>query len=519
MTMRPFPLQYEEATGNEDMLAATRAEPCDYDEEAGEVNIVVHMLNCTKRHTAAQRSLFNALLHRMDFWIQNSSLFPTFILGPHSCTILQKDNQCVVLFGEQHRYTTLSAPEECESFIPIHTAVSITNFLQQWLLRTAVQTDVFVEDYYKLTRSLQAPIGLQFATTFRTCLSSLSKPKSGCYYENVRFHGTDINRDNFDDERFFADVYAFMTPLARKCIQAAMGKTPPVACDPEELKLQWIRRINRFLPEDVSASKNISKYIRKEEGESEAAYALQKVKRNWNAARAVLSADDAYRMEAVLTQHWSGEMYNTFKLFLAEAEACARDPSRTTEEGDDLANDLEVIFYSILMDMYTLGRMLKSPSAEKNAIIFYGGAYHAEVYSEVFEELGYTVVRSYTKQLGSCIPASVLQDALEFTGAGLDVRAAFPEKPFMFYRALASAEEKLNLWLMVNELARLRDTRQRTPRYDMLRANAQVVAALQAWEAAAAGTQVKAKKRRASEVTNLTTLIGGYCSTKLGICT
>ena len=107
--------------------------------------------------------------------------------------------------------------------------------------------------------------------------------------------------------------------------------------------------------------------------------------------------------------------------------------------------DVNITFMGLLMDTYTLGRMLKTRSDQKSLIIFYGGDFHAQSYSDVFKALGYTPLPHNYRQEKACVPMSALQDALNFSGATFRASDAFADAPFL--PALLQLQDDLNFWL------------------------------------------------------------------------
>lgn len=435
--------QYEEG----DVVVAV--EPCTYS-ASDEANVVTHMLHCKRRHTAAQRSLFNALLHRMNFWMQNPSLCPSFITGPRMCVTLRRGDKCVVLFGEEHVAELGPADKECIGYRAGNTAAVFPVFLKEWLLRTSVQTDVYLEMYYKTDRpeDFGGVVGL-ITRTFQTCFTA---PKTGCYYENVRFHGTDLDRGNLClNDGGSWEFYAFLTPMVKKAARAVLQPGSSFELNKQtvkQLKTQWLKRMNRFL-----FGRNVQKFIRTSEPVQNVEYVLEKVRKNWFAFKAAAPEAVYKTVEKALLSRWLRRLVDLLDLYLEELHQMRRDPGRDDSHKMKLLNYSEDTYYAVLMDMYTLGRMLKSPVLGPSTIVFYGGEYHAEVYESVFVKLGYAVVQKHPTSRGNnCVPTSALTRAFKFMGAGFDVRAAFPGRPFAFYRSLKSAEEELNAWLMAKEL-------------------------------------------------------------------
>lgn len=408
-----------------------------------EVNLVMHMLLCNRRHTAEQRSLFNALLHRMTFWMRHSARFPKFVLGPRMCVTLQKGNKCVVLFGEEHA-NLRPADTECVGYMPSDSAMAFPAFLKEWLLRTSVQTDVYLEHYYKLIHDRQEiPENYEgelylgtlggIEQTFRVCFNALSKPKTGCYFENVRFHGADIDRGVFTKE-----VYGFVTPMVKKAIHAMQSGTafPLTESRKVQFKEQWLKRLNRIL-----AGRQVAKFVATGEPLETVEYALQKVRKNWFAFKAAAPAEYKTAEKALLSR-WLTRLMALFEHYLEVEEGRKKT----------IMDYIEVVFYSVLMDMYTLGRMLKTQVVGPHMILFYGGNEHASRYESVFVKLGYTTVEKHPLRRGyNCIPSSALTHAFAFTGATFNVRAALPSRPSAFYQALENAEAELNLSLLATK--------------------------------------------------------------------
>lgn len=196
-----------------------------------------------------------------------------------------------------------------------------------------------------------------------------------------------------------------------------------------------------------------------EEERPKLAYTLRKARRNWDAARRALEPTAFILLHDTLRYRWVVEGMVDFNDLLKWLRAVAvKYPagyftgaylSDFTDFSDSTmflqkADKVNEAFMTVLMDVYTLGRMLKAQSDDKTLIIFYGGKYHAETYKDVFEALGFTQSRFY-EQERACVPVSALRDALNFSGATFRASREFAGAPFL--PALQQLQADLNAWL------------------------------------------------------------------------
>lgn len=415
--------------------------------------LVQHMQQCELRHSSDMRCAYNTLTMQVARWTETPA-YPTHILGPSFYAHLERDGQRVTMWGEVHdNMPGNTTASQCTQDLPASRPMHVHTFLANWFLRTAVPIDFYYEIYYKSAQLLahraenceafqECTPGYLSAleTMLNTCTRNANK--SECYFENVRVHGTDLERYNFGlvMPHHWQGRPIWMTPAAESHCNQVFSRArssgggwfdyEPTQRVKQSLTGAWIQLARDILLHPTEA--NLFRFVTP--GKLDVVtYAFKKVIKNWDAMKATFGEWE--KVEQELERAWSAQLLFWFTEYVKNGIEKESGYSSTGEElsGETwhevrssmltLKANLSELFCMIYMDMYTLGRMLKGRPAPH--IMFYGGAYHARIYTRVFKHLGFelkTLQNTLTETLDSdqpgsepnvpCIPISMVSPAL-----------------------------------------------------------------------------------------------------------
>jgi hypothetical protein len=427
-----------------------------------------HMTRCPKRHAPWARMGFN-------FWsgqVPTQFPFADYIQGPvkfaHLVYNVGDVRKEVYLFGERHDRTfeNTTPDTECAGFVPgTSTSMHVAIFLSEWLRRSEVFVDLFIEHPLFSSAKLQDCFLQDLDKKMLPCLLP---DKSGCVYEAARVHSIDWNFLRSHEHltellppalygRFSEKVELAIIlgddVLLKKTTRAFRSKfnrfqeswrTPAL-----QRWIDWITlgHVEAFslgpdyettLAEELAAKLTLA--LQGDEvpaGWADYVGNLIRGKEEWARLRKNLSAiKPAFkRVVPALIREWSRRtskhiislfqrVEHNLASFQAEPIASFLGSNLAevaVQEIVDAAYGVYTIFYNVCMDLYTIARMFKDYGssrygpADANNLIVYAGYAHTDVYVKALRAVGFkATMRIRTSDLNACIPMADIRGELFF---------------------------------------------------------------------------------------------------------
>lgn len=373
-----------------------------------------HIAQCPKKHPWRVRLAYNSshALLRAYPW-------PQFVLGPVSVFHLTGSvggvRREVYLLGDRHskKADTVTSETECRGFKDGDRAMHVSMFLSEWLKRTDVFVDVFLEE--KRFTTLTSGYPDCFLADVRHKFVLCTQPdKSLCYYDAARIHAIDWNLRAVN-----IPVFKNPSQLLGALVEHAsswgsstltLGIEKVVAG--EDLASTFRGRKATILEDMEGAVRRVL-----ESGILEAwsfvvdadtvAGEFMRLRKNW----ARLNAGVATQLLSIMLPFWASATYDYIiryvvtlaRLVHGRAGAGAEQWLHTEKATAFLkqlrreAQNVNVLYLAIFMDLYALARMFKQFSEEGDDrgpahatnLIVYAGAAHIDTYVHVLSELGF----------------------------------------------------------------------------------------------------------------------------------
>jgi hypothetical protein len=417
-----------------------------------------HMTRCPKRHAPWARMGFN-------FWSgQTPTQFPfaDYIRGPvkfaHLVYNVGDVRKEVYLFGEVHDRTfENTTPEtECAGFVPgTSTSMPVTIFLSEWLRRSEVFVDLFLEHPRFSVVKFKEGFLNDLAHKMLPCLMP---DKSGCAYEAARVHAIDWNalRNHRRASKVLPRVLyrqllkkvAYATSVdntallqkAKRAFRSNFDRFQEAWRTPASQRwITWIEadQVERFVPgadyETTLAEELATKMtLALQDDEVSAAWddqiydavegkqELQRLRKNLSAIKPAFKP-----VVPALIRVWSRSTSKEIMKFFEEVEhslaSFDTNPQDAVQRILFFALEVYDVFYSVFMDLYFIARMFKNYGssrygpADANNMIVYAGYAHTDDYVNALSAVGFTVTTSISApDEKACISMADIRSELFF---------------------------------------------------------------------------------------------------------